>query len=69
MSHRLSLSLPDRLYDDIGSAARRAGVSRAEWVRRKLDRALGTAGSLGAHLTPREQARLLARRGRAALPR
>ena len=61
MSHRLSISIPDRLHDDVVAAARREHVTTSEWVRRNLTVACGrrTPKSIAEHLTPREKLRLL----------
>jgi hypothetical protein len=40
MSHRLQVLVPEALEARLGKAAARAGVSKGEWVRRAIERAL-----------------------------
>jgi hypothetical protein len=45
MSHRLQVLIPERLDARVRKASQRSRISKGEWVRRAIERALAEDGS------------------------
>jgi hypothetical protein len=46
MSHRLQVLIPERLEARMRKAAQRNRISKGEWVRRAIERALADSGAI-----------------------